>query len=197
MKKILLSLVLCFAIIFAFAIKPHVDNVRVSSSNSTIKWTGSKIASSHEGNVNIAKGVLAIEHGNLVGGEFSIDMNSIICTDLKADKGGNKIVKHLKNEDFFNVEEFPLAIVRIVRAEKSEGNMYDILAELTIKGITNPIKFQANVDVNGKNFQATANMKIDRTKWDVKYGSGSFFDNLGDKAILDKIEFDIFLLSVK
>lgn len=197
MKKILLSLVLCFAIIFAFAIKPHVDNVRVSSSNSTIKWTGSKIASSHEGNVNIAKGVLAIEHGNLVGGEFSIDMNSIICTDLKADKGGNKIVKHLKNEDFFNVEEFPLAIIRIVRAEKSEGNMYDILAELTIKGITNPIKFQANVDVNGKNFQATANMKIDRTKWDVKYGSGSFFDNLGDKAILDKIEFDIFLLSVK
>ena len=197
MKKILLSLVLCFAIIFAFAIKPHVDNVRVSSSNSTIKWTGSKIASSHEGNVNIAKGVLAIEHGNLVGGEFSIDMNSIICTDLKADKGGNKIVKHLKNEDFFNVEEFPLAIIRIVRAVKSEGNMYDILAELTIKGITNPIKFQANVDVNGKNFQATANMKIDRTKWDVKYGSGSFFDNLGDKAILDKIEFDIFLLSVK
>lgn len=197
MKKILLSSLLCFAIIFAFATKPHVDNVRVSASNSTIKWTGSKIASSHEGNVNIAKGVLAIEHGNLVGGEFSIDMNSIICTDLKADKGGNKIVKHLKNEDFFNVEEFPLAIIRIVRAEKGEGNMYAILAELTIKGITNPIKFQANVDVNGKNFQATANMKIDRTKWGVKYGSGSFFDNLGDKAILDKIEFDIFLLSVK
>ena len=197
MKKILLSLVLCFAIIFAFAIKPHVDNVRVSSSNSTIKWTGSKIASSHEGNVNIAKGVLAIEHGNLVGGEFSIDMNSIICTDLKADKGGNKIVKHLKNEDFFNVEEFPLAIIRIVRAEKVKGNMYEILAELTIKGITKPIKFQANVVVNGKNFQATANMKIDRTKWDIKYGSGSFFDSLGDKAILDNIEFDIFLLSVK
>ena len=197
MKKIFLSAILSVLTLFAMATEPHIDNVRVNTENSTIKWIGSKIASSHEGNVNIAKGVLAIEHGNLVGGEFSIDMNSIICTDLKADKGGNKIVKHLKNEDFFNVEEFPLAIIRIVKAERGKGNMYEILAELTIKGITNPIKFQANVDVNGKNFQATANMKIDRTKWDVKYGSGSFFDNLGDKAILDNIEFDIFLLSVK
>ena len=197
MKKIFFTIALAIMTTFSFATNLHIDNIRVNTKNSTVKWIGSKIASSHEGNVNIAKGVLAIEHGNLVGGEFSIDMNSIICTDLKADKGGNKIVKHLKNEDFFNVEEFPLAIVRIVRAEKGEGNMYEILAELTIKGITNPIKFQANVDVKGKNFKATANMKIDRTKWDVKYGSGSFFDNLGDKAILDNIEFDIFLLSVK
>ena len=197
MKKIFFTIVLAIMTTFSFATKPHIDNVRVNTKNSTIKWIGSKIASSHEGNVSIAKGVLAIEHGNLVGGEFSIDMNSIICTDLKADKGGNKIVKHLKNEDFFNVEEFPLAIIRIVRAEKGKGNMYEILAELTIKGITKPIKFKANVDVDGKNFQATANMKIDRTKWGIKYGSGSFFDTLGDKAILDNIEFDIFLLSVK
>ena len=197
MKKIFFTIALAIMTTFCFATKPHIDNVRVNTKNSTIKWIGSKIASSHEGNVRIANGVLAIEHGNLVGGEFSIDMNSIICTDLKADKGGNKIVKHLKNEDFFNVEEFPLAIIRIVRAEKGKGNMYEILAELTIKGITKPIKFKANVDVNGKNFQATANMKIDRTKWDIKYGSGSFFDNLGDRAILDNIEFDIFLLSVK
>jgi polyisoprenoid-binding protein YceI len=197
MKKIFFTIALAIMTTFSFATKPHIDNVRVNTKNSTIKWIGSKIASSHEGNVSIAKGALAIEHGNLVGGEFSIDMNSIICTDLKADKGGNKIVKHLKNEDFFNVEEFPLAIIRIVRAEKGKGNMYEILAELTIKGITKPIKFQANVVVNGKNFQATANMKIDRTKWDIKYGSGSFFDSLGDKAILDNIEFDIFLLSVK
>ena len=197
MKKIFFTIALAIMTTFSSATKPHIDNVRVNTKNSTIKWIGSKIASFHEGNVNIAKGVLAIENGNLVGGEFSIDMNSIICTDLKADKGGNKIVKHLKNEDFFNVEEFPLAIIRIVRAEKGKGNMYEILAELTIKGITKPIKFQANVVVNGKNFQATANMKIDRTKWDIKYGSGSFFDSLGDKAILDNIEFDIFLLSVK
>lgn len=197
MKKIFLSAILSVLTLFAMATTPHIDNVRVNTKNSTIKWIGSKIASSHEGNVKIAKGVLAIEHGSLVGGEFSIDMNSIICTDLKADQGGDKIVKHLKNEDFFNVEEFPLAIVRIVSVKRAEGTVHEILADLTIKGITNPIKFQANIDINGKNFQATANMKIDRTKWDIKYGSGSFFDNLGDKAILDNIEFDILLLSVK
>lgn len=197
MKKILFSLALSIVTIISFATNLHIDNVRVSSESSTIKWIGSKIASSHEGNVSIQKGTLAIDHGTLVGGEFSIDMNSIVCTDLEPNKGGEKIVKHLKNEDFFNVEEYPLAYVKIIRAVKGSGNTYKIIADLTIKGITKPITFQADVNVNGKNFLATANMKIDRTKWDIKYGSGSFFDNLGDRAILDEIEFDIYLLSVK
>ncbi|MDA7578337.1 YceI family protein [Flavobacteriales bacterium] len=197
MKKILFSLALSIVTTISFATNLHIDNVRVSSESSTIKWIGSKIASSHEGNVSIQKGTLAIDHGTLVGGEFSIDMNSIVCTDLEPNKGGEKIVKHLKNEDFFNVEEYPLAYVKIIRAVKGSGNTYKIIADLTIKGITKPITFQADVNVNGKNFLATANMKIDRTKWDIKYGSGSFFDNLGDRAILDEIEFDIYLLSVK
>ena len=197
MKKILFSLALSIVTTISFATNLHIDNVRVSSESSTIKWIGSKIASSHEGNVSIQKGTLAIDHGTLVGGEFSIDMNSIVCTDLEPNKGGKKIVKHLKNEDFFNVEEYPLAYVKIIRAVKGSGNTYKIIADLTIKGITKPITFQADVNVNGKNFLATANMKINRTKWDIKYGSGSFFDNLGDRAILDEIEFDIYLLSVK
>ena len=197
MKKILFSLALSIVTTISFATNLHIDNVRVSSESSTIKWIGSKIASSHEGNVSIQKGTLAIDHGTLVGGEFSIDMNSIVCTDLEPNKGGKKIVKHLKNEDFFNVEEYPLAYVKIIRAVKGSGNTYKIIADLTIKGITKPITFQADVNVNGKNFLATANIKIDRTKWDIQYGSGSFFDNLGDKMILDEIEFDIYLLSVK
>ena len=197
MKKILFSLALSIVTTISFATNLHIDNVRVSSESSTIKWIGSKIASSHEGNVSIQKGTLAIDHGTLVGGEFSIDMNSIVCTDLEPNKGGKKIVKHLKNEDFFNVEEYPLAYVKIIRAVKGSGNTYKIIADLTIKGITKPITFQADVNVNGKNFLATANIKIDRTKWDIHYGSGSFFDNLGDKMILDEIEFDIYLLSVK
>ena len=197
MKKILLSLLLSTLTVFAFATKPHIDNVRVNTENSTVKWIGSKVASSHEGNVSIAKGSLSIDHGTLVGGEFSINMNSIVCTDLEPDKGGNKIVKHLKNEDFFNVEEFPLATINIIRAVKDKQNTYKILADLTIKGITNPITFQASVDINGINFLAKAKIKIDRTKWDITYNSGNFFENLGDYLIKDEIEFDIFLLSVK
>ena len=84
-----------------------------------------------------------------------------------------------------------------MRAHKEKGNKYEILANLTIKGITHPIAFEADVSINGVNFLAKAKIKIDRTKWGIKYGSGSFFEDLGDKMILDEIGFDIFLVSVK
>lgn len=197
MKKIFLSLVLSVLTLFAFATKLHVDNVRVNSESSTVKWIGSKVTSSHEGNVSIAKGALSIDHGTLVGGQFAINMNSITCSDIE-DKGKNAyLVKHLKDEDFFNTEAFPLATITIKKAIKGEGNDYKLYADLTIKGITQSISFAADVNINGLNFTAKARIVIDRTKWDIRYGSGTFFENLGDKMIMDTIEFDIFLLSVK
>ena len=197
MKKIFFTIVLAIITTFSFATKPHIDNVLVNADNSTVKWIGSKVASSHEGAVNIQKGVLMIDHGTLVGGQFSIDMNSISCSDIESEKKNQYLVGHLKNEDFFNVEQFPLATITITKAVKGEGNSYKILADLTIKGITQPVTFPAKVEINGLNFLATAKIKIDRTKWDIKYGSGNFFENLGDKMILDEIEFDVYLLSVK
>ena len=197
MKKTFLTIALAIITTFSFATKPHIDNVVVNADNSTVKWIGSKVASSHEGAVNIQKGMLMIDHGTLVGGQFSIDMNSISCSDIESEKKNQYLVGHLKNEDFFNVEQFPLATITITKAVKGEGNSYKILADLTIKGITHPVTFPAKVEINGLNFLATAKIKIDRTKWDIKYGSGSFFENLGDKMILDEIEFDVYLLSVK
>ena len=196
MKKIFLSAILSVLTLFTMATKPHVDNVRVNTENSTVKWTGSKISSSHEGTVNIIKGALNIDHGTLVGGQFSIDMQSLATTDM-SEEYNKKLDGHLKNEDFFNVSEFPTASITITNALRGSGNSYKIIANLTIKGITHPISFAADVDVNGKNFFATAKIKIDRTKWDIKYNSGNYFKDLGDKLILDEIEFDIFLLSVK
>lgn len=196
MKKIFLSAILSVITLFAMATKPHVDYVRVNTENSTVKWKGSKISSSHEGTVNILKGNLNIDHGTLVGGQFSIDMQSLATTDM-SEEYNKKLDGHLKNEDFFNVSEFPTASITITNAVKGEGNSYKVVADLTIKGITLPISFAADVNVNGKNFLATAKIKIDRTKWDIKYNSGNYFKDLGDKLILDEIEFDIFLLSVK
>jgi polyisoprenoid-binding protein YceI len=196
MKKILLSLVLSIGTLFAFATKPHIDNVRVNAESSTVKWIGSKVASSHEGKVSISKGVLSIDHGILVGGEIAIDMRTITNTDMEGGRK-QKLESHLKNKDFFNVEAFPLAIIKIIGAEKGKGNMYEITANLTIKGIEHPITFEADVNINGVNFLAEARIKIDRTKWGIRYGSGSFFEDLGDKMILDEIAFEIFLLSVK
>ena len=197
MKKTFLTIALAIITTFSFATKPHIDNVVVNAANSTVKWIGSKVASSHEGTVNIQKGILMIDHGTLVGGQFSIDMNSISCSDIESEKKNQYLVGHLKNEDFFNVEQFPLAIITITKAVKGDDNSYKIVADLTIKGITHPVTFAAVVAVKGLNVLATAKIKIDRTKWDIKYGSGSFFENLGDKMILDEIEFDVYLLSVK
>ncbi len=197
MKKILFALVLSIVTLFAFATKPHIVNVIVNTESSTVKWVGSKVASSHEGNIEIQKGFLSLDHGTLVGGEFSIDMNSISCTDIESEKKNKYLVDHLKDEDFFNVEAFPLAIINITKAVRGEGNIYEIVADLTIKGITNSITFQADVNINGSNYSAKSKITIDRTKWDIKYGSGSFFEDLGNKMILDEISFDVFLLSVK
>ena len=196
MKRIFLTIALAIITTFSFAAKPHIKNVMVNAKRSTIKWIGSKVASSHEGTVNIQKGILMIDHGTLVGGQFSIDMNSIACSDIESEKKNKYLVDHLKSDDFFDVKQFPLAIITITNAAKGEGNSYEIVADLTIKGITHPVTFSANVQVNGLNFLATAKIKIDRTKWDIKYNSGNFFKDLGDKMILDEIEFDVFLLSV-
>ena len=197
MKKIFFTIALAIMTTFSFASNPHIDNVEISTENSTIKWIGSKISENHEGTVNIQKGILMIDHGKLVGGQFSIDMQSIATTDM-SDKLNKKLDGHLKNEDFFNVEEFPLAIFTIKKIQRATNavNSYEILADLTIKGITHPVTFVSIVKIEGLNFSAIAKIKIDRTKWDIKYGSGSFFENLGDKMILDKIEFDVALVSV-
>ena len=196
MKKIFLSAILSIITLFAMATKPHVDHIRVNSENSTIKWIGSKVAESHEGTINIQKGVLNIKHGVLVGGQISIDMSTIVNTDMEG-RMKQRLEWHLKNEDFFNVAEFPTSTITITNAVKGEGNTYKVVADLTIKGITHPISFDADVNVNGLNFLAAAKIKIDRTKWDIKYNSGNFFKDLGDKLILDEIEFEVFLLSVK
>ena len=197
MKKIFLTTALAIITTFSFATKPHTDNVRVDAKSSTVKWIGSKVASAHEGTINIQKGMLMIDHGTLVGGQFSIDMNSINNTDIESEEYSAKLEGHLKDEDFFNVEEFPTATITIIKAVKGTENNYSIIANLTIKGITHPIAFDANVNINGINFLATAKIKIDRTKWGIEYNSGNFFKDLGDNIILDEIEFDIFLLSAK
>ena len=195
MKKLLLSVSLSLVTLFAFASNPHIVDVQINTEESSVKWIGSKITESHEGTVNILKGSLAVNHGELSGGMIIIDMNSILCTDLKPEKGGNKLVKHLKDEDFFNVKEFSTAEFKITRAVKGDGDTYKVLANLTIKGITHAISFAANIKFSDLNYIAKAKIKIDRTKWDIRYGSGRFFDNLGDRMIKDEIEFEVSLLS--
>ncbi|OUV74727.1 MAG: hypothetical protein CBC83_03705 [Flavobacteriales bacterium TMED123] len=194
MKKTFLSALLSLLMLFVFANTPHIDRLRVDDQKSTVKWIGSKIAESHEGLISIQNGVLLINHGTLVGGDITIDMSSIQTTDM-SDKYNKKLDSHLKNEDFFDVEKHPISTIKITKATKTEANNYEIVADLTIKGITHSIIFDAEVNIRKSVFFAKAKIKIDRTKWDIKYKSGNFFKDLGDKVILDEIEFEINLLS--
>lgn len=169
----------------------------VNSESTTLAWKGSKISgSSHNGTITVSEGSLNTAGGNLVGGKFVVDMNSIVCLDLEdADKNG-RLIGHLKSDDFFSVEQFPTADFEITNAEKlaaadNAGNNYNITGNLTIKGITRSITFPANIQISDNATNAKAEFTIDRSEWDVRYGSGKFFDNLGDNMINDAIEFTL------
>lgn len=160
------------------------DTKPVNVAESSINWTGKKVTGSHTGTINLTSGNLDFENGALVGGNFTIDMNSIVCTDL-GEGGARKLEGHLKSDDFFGVAENPTADLKITGVEAGDkAGSYNITADITIKGITKPINFSAMVGENN----ATANVTIDRTQFNVRYGSGSFFDNLGDKTIYDDFE---------
>ena len=197
MTKKILMLSLSFLSLMSFTTMLHLDHVKVNTEASTVKWVGSKITSSHEGDIKISSGKLVIDHGKLVGGEFVIDMTSIICTDLKPNEGGDKLVKHLKADDFFGVENHPTSTLKITNVSHVSASNYLITADLTIKGITHPVDFNADVKINNTAYLATATLVFDRTKYGIEYNSGSFFDNLGDYLILDDITLELFLLSVK
>jgi polyisoprenoid-binding protein YceI len=196
MKKhiTVLSSIMAFMVLVAFTPVSDSDGFyKIDLTNSGVKWVATKITDkTHEGTVNLSEGGLQLTEGVITGGKFTIDMTSIIVTDLT---GGmkEKLEGHLKNEDFFNVEKFKTANIAILSVDGD-----NVKANLTIKGITNEVSFPVKVvlDDNG-GMTATADMEIDRTKFDVRYGSDSFFDNLGDKVIKDMIKFSVSLKGAK
>ena len=159
------------------------EKKKVDIKESTIQWTGEKLTGSHEGTIELSDGYFLMEDGELVGGEFTADMTTIDVTDLEGDSR-QKLMGHLKSDDFFGVEKHNTAKF-VINTVAKKGDIYGISGDLTIKGNTNPIAF----DMKMGNNSASTNLTIDRTKYDVRYGSGSFFDNLGDKTIYD--EFDL------
>ena len=147
-------------------------------------WKGYKVTGSHYGTVDIESGYLNFNEGNLTGGEFVVDMTTIVSNDLTGEYKG-KLEGHLKSDDFFGIEKHPTAKLVFTKVKSTGKNSYQVTGDLTIKGKTAPVTFDLSVYGN----KATANVKIDRTVYDIRYGSTSFFDDLQDKAIYD--EFDL------
>lgn len=190
-KSVFSTMLLAFGIAATtFAHEPvnNTESKPVNPSKSEIKWTGKKVTGSHYGTVNVKSGKLDMNAGKLVGGKIVVDMTSIACNDLEGEWNG-KLVGHLKSDDFFGVANHPEAVFTIQRAVEAAAGEYTVTGDLTIKNITHPIKFKANL----KDGVATTKVTIDRSKYDIRYGSGSFFDNLGDKTIYDEFELEISL----
>lgn len=169
--------------IFSFSTL-YTGSKTVKVSESTITWKGYKIGGEHSGSIKLTSGMLDFKRGKLTGGTFKIDMTSIAVTDLKGSYK-EKLEGHLKSDDFFGVSKYPEATLVFTEVQSIKKGTYRVLAKLTLKGITKELRFDMKVDATS----AETSLKIDRTKFGVRYGSASFFNNLKDKAIRD--EFDL------
>ena len=174
------------------------DSYSVKSDASSVEWYAKKVTGKHNGSIGIKSGDLTFEGDKLVGGSFVIDMSTIKVLDLEEGSEMNqKLTGHLNSPDFFNVAEFTESTLKITSAKqvKSEAGNYEITADLTIKGKTSPVTFNANVANDGSKVAASAEIVFDRSKYDVRYGSKSFFDNLGDKVIYDDVKMVVSLIA--
>ena len=185
MKKSIFNSALLVVLAITFVSFTAISEKKVDAKESNIKWKGYKVTGEHEGIITLKEGTLIFEGNELTGGNFTIDMTTITVTDLEGDSKG-KLEGHLKSDDFFGVEKHQSATFKITKAEGKDGN-YKVTGDLTIKGITKVNTFNMTV----KNNSATAALKIDRSKFDIRYGSNSFFDDLKDKAIYDEFDLNV------
>jgi len=191
MKKVqilLSALLVGFTTLTSLYAAPKTLNV--STSASKIVWLAKKVTGEHNGTVNISKGSLTVNGNKLVAGNFTIDLKSIVCKDLTDPGYNQKFIAHMSSGDFFEVEKFPTAnfVISKVAGNEISGNM-------TIKGITKAITFPAQIVVSSGKVSATASIILDRTDYNIKFGSKKFFESIGDKAIYDDFNLTISLVS--
>ncbi|MEY4308964.1 MAG: hypothetical protein RL422_1167 [Bacteroidota bacterium] len=186
--KVVIATLALGLITFAGVAAPKVVNVNKSASS--IAWLAKKVTGEHNGTVGISAGALNIDGNKLVGGNFTIDLKTIKDLDITDPGYNQKFIGHITSGDFFEVEKFPTATFVIT---KVAGNQ--VTGNLTVKGITKSINFPAEISVKGGKLTAKANITIDRTDFNIKYGSKKFFESIGDKAIYDDFALTVSLVS--
>ena len=179
MKKMFLSTLLIIGITLGFS----QSKVEIDPGMSSIEWTGKKVTGSHNGLISFTEGNLIFEEDVLVGGNFTADMTTLTVEDIQGEMA-DKLKGHLMSDDFFSIDSYPSATLQFTEVVKLDGSKYNVVGDLTIKGITKPVKFE----MEAAEGSAKANVVIDRTDYGIQYGSGSFFDNLGDKMIYDNFD---------
>ncbi len=180
------------AVIEEVKVEKVVVDSNIDIAASVLLWKGFKPTGSHNGTVKLVSGTMTVENGDLVSGEFVIDMKSITDAD-----GSARLEGHLKNADFFDVEKYSTSKFVITKVEKNEAKL-SVTGNLTIKDVTKSITIPASIStVDGVTVFKSETFEVNRADFNVKYGSKSFFDNLKDKFINDNMEFSFEVKSAK
>lgn len=192
-KLILITAALAFG---QFAVAKQSDaakpeTFKVDAAASKVAWVGKKIGGQHNGTLAVKGGSLTMEGVALKGGEFTVDMTSIKVLDLTDPKYNGDLTAHLKSEDFFSADKHGEARFVIKSVTKRADGVFEAKGPMTIKGIAKDITIPLKVDRDGKALTATGKVTLDRTNWDIKYRSGKFFPNIGDKLIKDGFDIEV------
>lgn len=183
MRKIIIT---CLFIVGISSVINAQEKLNINISKSDIHWYGyyTFYFGGHDGTINLKNGHFIKTNDKISGGEFSIDMTSIKSTDIENPKANKSLVNHLKDPDFFDVNIYPQGKLIITKVEYHDATHARLEADLTLKGITKSINFQA--EFNFQERTMTTKFKIDRTRWGVNYKS-----KMKDGAISDAIGFEI------
>lgn len=192
MKKIaLLALVAIFAVTELTAQKKYIAD----PSATKIMWYGEKIVGGkHNGTIDLKEGWLASDGKSVSGGEFIVDMNSIRNVDIKDDGSRARLEGHLKSADFFGVDKYPFAKLVLAGGSQISGGKATLRGSLTVKEATHPVEFTVEETKAGDVLTYAATITFDRSLYDVRFGSGKFFSNLGDNTIRDEIRLEVTLV---
>ena len=166
-------------------------NFKIVAAQSNIDWIGRKVTGAHNGTIAIKKGTLVLNDGNLAGGKFIVDTTSIKILDVTDPATNAQLAGHLASDDFFSSEQYPEALFVITSAERRGKNVYVVNGDLTIKGITHPVSFEARLNNTGDMLKASGKVIVDRTRYGMKFRSGNFFKDLGDVLIYN--DFDLII----
>lgn len=177
-------------LVAVFAVQLFAADYKLDKSKSTVKWNGKKVTGQHYGTIDLKSGNLEVEDNKINSGTFQMNMASIVCEDLTDESTNKKLVGHLKSDDFFSVDKHPVATFVIKDVKAKSGKTHTFSGDLTIKGITHSVSFDAEVVVDDGHLRADGKMEVDRTLYDVRYGSGKFFQGLGDNLIYDTFSLD-------
>ena len=165
------------------------EKLSANTEKTKLEWLGEKVTGQHTGTIMLQSGWIKWKDNKINSGEFIIDM-----TTLKDSESNQKLEGHLKSDDFFGVVKFPTAKLTITGSTPFDKGSGTVQANLTIKGVSNPLEFKTTMQKSDEGVRFFANIVVDRTKYNVRYGSGSFFDNLGDKTIFDEFKLKVNLL---